>query len=151
MRLANRLVTFCSVLLVTLFAQAGSFPKTLAGKVITSSRPIDIPTTNANFLKKLKKQDRAVFRKDDTGKWTIHFVAFFNRSLPGEKMGVVVLDGKKEPIALADVAGTRGQQTLASSIMVDTTEFPNKPHTIQIYYVKANKPVILAKKTITLK
>ena len=132
-------------------ARAQAFPPALKGKIITNSHAIDIPSAQRNFLKKLKKQDRSVFAKDEDGKWTIHFVAFFNRALPVEGMGVVVLDAKKEPVAIADVAGTKGQKTLASQIVVDTTESPGKKHTLQVYYAKGKKPIVLAKKLITLK
>ena len=132
-------------------AQAQTFPKSLKGKIITNRAAIDIPSSQRNFLKKLKKQDRSVFKKDDEGKWTIHFVAFFNRALPIEQMGVVVLDAKNEPVAIANVAGAKGQKTLASQIVVDTTESPGKKHTLQVYYAKGNKPIILAKKIVILK
>ncbi len=132
-------------------AQAQTFPKALRGKIITNRQAIDIPSSQRNFLKKLKKQDRAVFKKDAEGKWTIHFVAFFNRGLPIETMGVVVLDAKKEPVAIANVAGTKGQKTLASQITVDSTESPGKKHTLQVYYAKGKKPIVLAKKIVTLK
>lgn len=132
-------------------AHAQAFPKALKGKIITNRTGIDIPSSQRNFLKKLKKQDRSVFKKDAEGKWTIHFVAFFNRALPIETMGVVVLDAKKEPVAIANVAGTKGQKTLASRITVDTTESPGKKHTLQVFYAKGKKPIVLAKKVVTLK
>ena len=132
-------------------ARAQTFPRALKGKIITNRAAIDLPSSQRNFLKKLKKQDRSVFKKDEEGKWTIHFVAFFNRALPIEQMGVVVLDAKKEPVAIANVAGTKGQKTLASQITVDTTESPGKKHTLQVFYAKGKKPIVLAKKLITLK
>lgn len=132
-------------------AQAQVIPKALKGKIITSTKPIDIPSSQRNFMKKMKKQDRSVFKKDEEGKWNIHFVAFFSRGLPHESMGVVVLDAKQEPVAIADVQGTKGQKTLASQIVVDTTESPGKKHTLQVYFAKGKKPVVLAKKVITLK
>jgi len=135
----------------TAHAQAQVIPKALKGKIITSTKPIDIPSSQRNFLKKMKKQDRSVFKKDEEGKWNIHFVAFFSRGLPHETMGVVVLDAKQEPVAIADVQGTKGQKTLASQIVVDTTESPGKKHTLQVYFAKGKKPVVLAKKVITLK
>ena len=78
-------------------------------------------------------------------------MAFFNRSLPGDSIGVVVLDAKKEPVAVADVPAQKGQKTLSSQIIVETTETPGKKHTLQIYFARGKKPVILAKKEIILK
>ena len=136
---------------LTTSAWAQAAPKALRGKIITSSKPIDLPTVQRNFIKKLKKQDRLKFKRDAGGKWTIHFVAFFNRALPVESIGVVVLDAKKEPVALADVGAAKGQRTLSAQIVVDTTESPGKKHTLQVYYAKGKKPVVLAKKQIILK
>jgi len=144
-------VSFAGAVALGGSARAQVIPKALKGKIITNSHAIDIPSSQRNFLKKIKKQDRSVFKKNDEGKWTIHFVAFFNRALPVETMGVVVLDAKKEPVAIADVAGAKGQKTLASQIVVDTTESPGKKHTLQVFYAKNKKPVVLAKKLITLK
>ncbi len=130
---------------------AQAAPKALKGKIITNANPIDIPTSAKGFLKKMKKQDRKNFKRDQEGKWVIHFVAFFKRSVPVDQIGVVVLDEKKEPVALADVPGQKGQKTLASQIIIDSTEFPGKKHTLQIYYAKGKKPVVLASKVIVLK
>jgi hypothetical protein len=132
-------------------AWAQAAPKALWGKIITSAKAIDLPTVQRNFVKKLKRQDRHKFKSDADGKWTIHFVAFFNRALPVESIGVVVLDAKKEPVALAEVGAAKGQRTLAAKIVVDTTESPGKNHTLQVYYAKGKKPMVLAKKQIILK
>jgi len=132
-------------------ARAQSIPRALRGKIITSGKPIDIPGTSRNFVKKMKKQDRKTFSKDAEGKWVIHFVAFFNRALPVESIKLVVLDAKGEAVALADVGGEKGQRTLASLIVVDTTESPGAKHTLQVYYAKGKKPVVLAKKVVVLK
>jgi hypothetical protein len=136
---------------LTTSAWAQAAPKALRGKIITSAKAIDLPTVQRNFMKKLKKQDRLKFKHDAEGKWTIHFVAFFKRALPGESIGVVVLDAKNEPVALAEVGAAKGQRTLAAQIVVDTTETPGKKHTLQVYYAKGKKPVVLAKKQIILK
>jgi hypothetical protein len=132
-------------------AAAQSAPKALRGQIITNSRDINVPTKAANFVKKMRKQDRKKFKRDEGGKWVIYFVAFFNRALPGENIGVVVLDAKKEPVAVADVPGQKGQRTLASQIIVETTETPGKKHTLQVYFARGKKPVVLAKKEIVLK
>jgi hypothetical protein len=132
-------------------ASAQSAPKALRGQIITNSRDINVPTSAANFIKKMRKQDRKNFKRDESGKWVIHFVAFFNRALPGDHIGVVVLDAKKEPVAVADVAGQKGQRTLASQIIVETTETPGKKHTLQVYFARGKKPVVLAKKEIVLR
>lgn len=131
-------------------AEAQSAPRALRGQIITNSRSINVPTSAANFAKKMRKQDRQKFKRDDDGKWVIHFVAFFNRALPGESIGVVVLDAKKEPVAVADVPGQKDQRTLSSQIIVETTETPGKKHTLQVYFVRGKKPVVLAKKEIIL-
>lgn len=138
-----------SIALAPVYASAQNAPKQLRGKIITSDKPIDIPSAKG-FEKKLRKQDRKKFRCDPEGKWVIYFVAFFNRPLPIEQMGVVVLDAKKEPVAVANVSGQKGQRTLASQIVVDTTESPGKPHVLQVFYAKGDKPIVLAKKTILL-
>ena len=155
MRKLNHLMVLAGLMvgLIGLSSQAlaQGAPRALKGKIITSSKEIQVPTAAKGFVKKMLKQDRAVFKKNDEGRWVIHFVAFFNRKLPAEQIGVVVLDGKKEPVAVADVAGQKGQTTLSSQISVDTTETPKQKHTIQVYYPKGNKPIILAKKQIVLK
>ncbi len=131
--------------------QAQSIPRALRGKIITSPKPIDIPGTSRNFVKKMKEQDRKTFTKDGEGEWVIHFVAFFNKALPVETTGVVVLDAKGDPVALAEVGAEKGQRTLASMIVVDSTESPGAKHTLQVYYAKGKKPVVLAKKIVVLK
>jgi hypothetical protein len=155
MRKFNHLVILVGLLvgLIGFASQAAAqgAPRALRGKIITSSKEIDVPTSAKGFVKKMRKQDRSMFKKNDEGRWVIHFVAFFNRPLPAEQIGVVVLDGKKEPVAVANVAGQKGQTTLSSQISVDTTETPKKKHTIQVYYPKGNKPVVLARKQIVLK
>jgi hypothetical protein len=138
-------------LLLSFNAFAGSAPKALRGKIITNASEIKIPGSSAGFVKKMKKQDQKKFNQGDDGKWTIHFIAFFNKALPGEQLGVVVLDNKKEPVAVANVAGAKGQTTLATHITIESTETPKKTHTLQVYYTKAGKPVVLAKKQIILK
>jgi hypothetical protein len=132
-------------------ARAQGFPATLKGKIITSNQDVEVPAAGPKFLKQLNKQDRKAFAKDEEGKWVIHFIAFFNKPLPGEAMGIVVLDEKKEPVASAEVTGQKGQTTLSSHIVVDSTEFVGKEHKLQIYYPKGGKPVVLAEKKILLK
>jgi hypothetical protein len=132
-------------------AQTLATPKALKGQIITNSKEIQVPATPKNFVKKMRKQDRDMFKRDEEGQWVIYFVAFFNRSLPADQLGIVVLDAKKDPVAVANVEGKKGQKNLASQIMVDSTETPGKKHTIQVFYPKGNKPVILAKKQIVLK
>lgn len=131
-------------------ARAQAVPRALRGQIITSRQSIDIPTSNRGFVKKLRKQDRNTFKKDAEGKWVLYFVAFFKRGLPADSMGVVVLDAKQEPVAVAEVGGKKGQRTLSSRIVVDTTETPGQKHTLQVYYPRGNKPVVLAKKKILL-
>jgi hypothetical protein len=128
-----------------------AIPKALKGKIITSNQEVDVPAAGANFQAKLNKQDRRTFTKDEEGKWVIHFIAFFDKPLPGEAMGIVVLDEKNEPAASAEVGGQKGQTTLASHIVVDSTEFPGKEHTLKIYFPKGGKPIPLATKKILLK
>ncbi len=139
------------VLLVDAPARAQAVPKVMRGTIIANSKPINIPTSAKGFVKKLRRQDRKVFSKNAEGRWEIHFVAFFKRPLPGEKLGVVVLDAKKEPVAVADVAGTKGQKTLSTHILVDTTETPKKKHILRVFYAKGNKAIPLAEKQIILK
>ncbi|RME22966.1 MAG: hypothetical protein D6806_12100 [Deltaproteobacteria bacterium] len=131
-------------------AGADTVPRALKGKIITSNKPIDIPTSARSFVQKLKKQDRKVIRKTE-GVWNIHFVAFFKRPCPTNEIGIVVLDKKNEAVAVAKVGGQNGQKTLASQITVEATEFPATPHLLRIYYPKGNKPVTLAEKKIVLK
>jgi len=140
-----------SIFLVDVPARAQAAPKALRGQIIANSKPIDIPTSSRGFLKKLRKQDRKVFTKNADGQWEIHFVAFFKRSLPVDKLGVVVLDAKNGPVAVADVAGTKGQKTLSTHILVDTTETPKKKHILRVFYAKGNKAIPLAEKQIILK
>ncbi|RLB58021.1 MAG: hypothetical protein DRI34_06145 [Deltaproteobacteria bacterium] len=103
------------------------------------------------MLRKLKRQDRVLFKRDAEGRWTIHFVAFFRKPLPVEQMGIVVLDPKQEAVAVAEVAGQKGQTSLATQITVDSTEAPGKKHLLRVYYAKKGKPIVLAEKKIVLK
>ncbi len=130
---------------------AQSVPAGLRGQIIANAKPINIPSSSKGFVKKLRKQDRKQFRKNDQGQWQIHFVAFFRRPLPAEQIGVVVIDDKKGPVAVANVAGSKGQTTLAAHITIDSTETPGKPHILQVYFPKGKTPVVLAKKQIFLK
>ena len=43
-------------------ASAQSAPKALRGQIITNSRNINVPTTAAKFVKKMRKQDRGVLQ-----------------------------------------------------------------------------------------
>ncbi len=129
----------------------GVVPAALKGKIITSSKEIDVPDKPKALPKKMAAQDQNQFTRDEEGKYVIYFVAFFSHPLPGESMGVVVLDDKKEAVALADVSGTKGQTTLSSKIVVDSVESRGKTHVLQVYYASDNKPVVLAKKDIILK
>ncbi len=126
-------------------------PKALLGKIITSSKPINVPTSADGFAKKLWKQDKNEIAADGSGQWVIQFVAFFNQALPQEQMGIVVLNPKNEPIAVADVTGQKGQTSVSSQITVSGTEYKGKAHTLQVYYPKGNQPKVLAKKQIVLK
>jgi hypothetical protein len=132
-------------------AAAQSVPKALRGKIVTNSREIVIPTALKGFVQKVRKQDRNAFKRGEDGLWTIYFVAFFNRSLPAEQIGIVVLDEKKEAVAVANVTGQKGQTSLASQIVVESTESVGKKHTLQVYFPRGKKPVVLAKKQIVLK
>ncbi len=132
-------------------AIAKAEPKALKGKIITNARELKIPQSAKNFVKKMLSQDRNQFRKDANGQWRVYFLAFFNRKLPDDQIGIVVLDAKNEPVAVANVTAQRGQTTLASQITVESTETPGKPHTLQVYFAKQGKPVVLAKKQILLK
>ena len=132
-------------------AWAQAVPRAMRGQIIANSKPINIPTSAKGFVKKLRRQDRKVFKKNADGHWVIHFVAFFKRPSPVDKLGVVVLDAKKGPVAVADVAGTKGQKTLATHILVDTTETPKKKHLLRVFYAKGNKAIPLAEKQIILK
>ena len=142
-------VVLWSALSVPVFAQ--SAPAALKGKIITSSKEIELSATDAGLVAKLQKQDVSKFTPDEEGRYTVYFVAFFNQPLPEESIGVVVLDGKKEAVAVADVKGTKGQTTLSSQMLVDSTETPNKPHVLQVFFLKNKKTVVLAKKEIFLK
>lgn len=136
---------FCSA------AWAQSAPTELRGRIITSSKDIEVPSSATGFTAKMRKQDKNQIKRDDDGKWVINFVAFYNQPAPVESVGVVVLDDKKEPVALADIPGQKGQRTLSSQITVESTETPGKKHTLQIYFARGKKPVVLAKKELTLK
>jgi len=126
-------------------------PQSLKGKIITSSKEINLPSTAKTFIPRLVRQDRKFIRRNQDGQWVIHFVAFFNHPAPKDSAGVVVLDAKGDPISVASLKVSRGQTNLASHIVVEGTETPKKPHTLQIYYARNNKPVILAKKDVVLK
>jgi len=145
------LAAFAGLLLQASLVRAQAVPKSLRGHIITNSKPIKIPNSMRGFVKKLRKQDRKAFSKTADGQWEIHFVAFFKRPLPVEQLGIVVLDAKNEPVAVANVAGTKGQKTLSTHIIVDTTETVKKKHTLKVYFARGDKPVDLAKKQIVLK
>jgi len=128
---------------------AGAIPGNLRGKIITSPKSIELP--ERNLLGGLLKQDRQVFTRDSNGAWSVNLVAFFRQPTPAEQLGVVVLDGKNEAVAVATVNGVKGQTTLACSLLVDSTESPGQEHKLQVFYVKNGEPVVLAEKTIVLK
>jgi hypothetical protein len=132
-------------------AAAQGFPASLKGQIIANAKPIDVPTAQKNFGAVLKKQDRKNFKKDEEGKYTIHFVAFFSKPAPVDTIGVVVLDEKKEAIAVAEVPNQKGQVSLSSMIVVESTETPKKKHVLQVFYASGKKPVVLAKKELILK
>jgi len=135
-------------------AAAGSeqyVPAELKGKIVTNSKPIELPSAVKGFVANLRKQDRESFKKNEEGKWQIYFVAFFKTPSPATSLGIVVLDHKKEAVAVAEVAVEKGQRTLAAEITVDSVEAPGKPHLMQVYYVRGGKPAVLAEKKIILK
>lgn len=132
-------------------ASAQTFPAVLKGKIITSTKEIEVPAAQKDFVAKVKKQDKSVFKKGEGGGYTIHFVAFFNKAVPVDSIGIVVLDDKKEAIAVADVPEQKGNWSLSSQITVDDTESPGKKHILQVYYATGKNPVVLAKKEIVLK
>ena len=135
-------------LVITPVLWAGeTIPRPLLGKIITNKREIKIPTED--FVKRLYQQDSKTFSNQE-GQWIIHFVAFFNRPLPSKQIGLVVLDAKGDVAALAQIAGHPGQRTLASRLAIDSTPSPGEKHTFQLFYQKAGKPVMLAKKQIIL-
>ena len=125
-------------------------PPGLKGKIITSGQEINTPTKADGFIQKMRKQDRNKLRRNASGKWVIHFVAFFNRPSPIDKLGIVVLNAQKQAVAVADVSVEKGQSTLQSQITVEYTETPGKNHILQIYYPKGKKPMVLAKKQLVL-
>ena len=155
--LKNQASLLCASLLLLGLSPTASaqeektIPRALQGQIVTSTQEITVPTSPENFIKNIKKQDKNEILVDSEGKWVIHFVAFFSQALPQEQMGIVVLNPKNEPIAVADVSGQKGQTSLASQITVSTTEFKGKAHTIQVYYPKGKQPKLLAKKQVVLK
>jgi hypothetical protein len=136
-------------LVLALPALAENIPVSLRGKIFTKADDIRIPA--ANLVKSLRKQDTKVIKRDESNRWQIHMVAFFKRPLPTEQVGIVVLDRKKEPVAVALVPGSKGQKSLSTQITVDSTEKPGTPHTIRVYFARRGKPVTLAEKTVVLK
>ena len=136
------------LLLLSFSAGAEQIPVSMKGKIITNQNDIDIPASN--LVKKLNSQDRKVIARSE-GRWTVHLVAFFNKPLPTERMGIVVLDSKQEPVAVAQVGGAKGQKTLATHIDIDSTESPGTKHVIRVYYAKSGKAITLAEKNIVLK
>jgi hypothetical protein len=122
----------------------------LRGNIITSSKEIDLPQKEKNFERELRRQDQTTITSDENDRWVIHFVAFFNRPLPKNTAGVVVLDARGEPAAVADVQVKKGQTNLASQIVVPSTLTPRKQHVLQVYYAKSGKPMVLARKPIIL-
>jgi hypothetical protein len=125
-------------------------PPALAGQIITSTVEIQVPTSPKNFVALVRKQDKSTFKKNDEGKYIIHYVAFFNKATPVENLQVVVLDGK-DALAVADVPVTKGSRTLSSNIEVENIENAGKKFVLQVFYPSGKKPVILAKKEIVLK
>jgi hypothetical protein len=125
--------------------------KKLKGKIITSNYEISLPTKADEFVPKVLEQDREVVKQDESGRWVINMVAFFKHPLHKEGVGLVVLDANGDPISLAEVSTTKGQTTLACQMVVESTNTPDQPHILQVYYAKNNKPVVLAKKPIVLK
>ena len=136
-------------LIVVPATQAGSsIPKSLRGKIITSNWEIEIPTQD--FVKQMVQQDQKSFSSDQ-GSWTIYFVAFFSRPLPSKNIGLVVFDAKGKVTTLAQYKGQPGQLSLASHIVIDATQSPGEQHTLQVFFQKKGKPIVLATKKIILK
>ena len=135
------------LLLFAFSASADQIPGSLKGKIITSQNDIDIPSTN--LVKRLNRQDRKVIAQSE-GRWTVHLVAWGMLCKTYEKK-IVVLDNKQEPVAVAQVGGSKGQRTLATNIDIDSTESPGTQHTIRVYYARSGKPITLAEKAIVLK
>jgi hypothetical protein len=52
---------------------------------------------------------------------------------------------------VASLTVERGQVNLSSNLVVESTDTPGKSHTLQVYFARNKKPVILAKKQIVLK
>ncbi len=150
-RLMMTMLLCFGLVLMASRGMAQTFPAALKGKIITSTKEIEVPTVPKDFVAKVKKQDKSVFKKGESGGYTIYFVAFFNKAVPVDSVGIVVLDDKKEAIAVADVPEQKGNWSLASQITVDDTESPGKKHILQVYYATGKNPVILAKKEIVLK
>jgi len=63
----------------------------------------------------------------------------------------VVLDARGEPVSLARVDVRKGQWNLASFVEVESSATTGQSHTLQLYYARAGKPVILAAKSIILR
>ena len=68
----------------------------------------------------------------------------------GEDQVRVGLGRAEQPVAVAQVGGSKGQRTLATHIDIDSTEAPGTKHTIKVYYARGGKPITLAEKAIVL-
>jgi hypothetical protein len=123
----------------------------LRGRIITSDTYIDIPPTVTRLVDGLNRQDKDSIPRNENGRWTVHFVAFFKQPLSTDHAAVVVLDAQENAVAVAKLPVYRGQTNLSSQVEVESSASPGKGHTLQIYYAKKGKPVVLLKKTIVLR
>jgi len=83
--------------------------------------------------------------------WPVRFQAFFRTPLPTRRLGVVVLSASQNPVALKSLQGKKGQTRLSTRIIIFYTDTPERPHRIQVYYLRGRKAIVLASATILLK
>ncbi len=95
------------------------------------------------------QQARTFFEREQSG-WRIHFQAFFRTPLPSTRLGVVVLSESENPVGMLRLRGKKGQTRLSSTIEIFYTDTPERPHTIQVYYLKKGEAMILASEVIVL-
>jgi hypothetical protein len=131
---------------------ADGFPKSWAGKIITSDTPLETSGgTWEELSKKLIAQDRKELKASGESRWEIHFMAFFHQVPPAGKLGVVVFDSEQDIVSISSLQVGRGQTSIAADLTISSKPTPGKEHRLEIYFVRDGKPVVLARKWLFLK
>jgi hypothetical protein len=154
MRLLSIVAAFCALVAFAPGLAEGQ----LNGQIICSSEPLPDPSGNwAEYTKTLKKIHKSTFTKDDSGNWTVHFLAFMKGAAGSDKVNIVFYDitkgGKPDQVHYIEFNVTAAQKTLKSVFKLnadDPVKAGNK-YDVRLTKVVGGKEVILARVTLSFK